>query len=124
MKIEIDSREADLKITKEEFEKLSNVILKMLELSELDSVRAHGFLFFKENKTSVPVPKTIEEKKALFAFLEERGLFLEMVSVHSQTLNSLYKSLSDEALKNGILDFKIPGVGEATNFIKLKLRRS
>ena len=101
LKLTIDAQEAELKTVKEDFEKLSDLILRHLELAELDSIRAHGFLFFKQNRTSVPVPKTLEDKKAFFAFLEEKGIFLDMVSIHSQTHNSLYKSLTDDALKTG-----------------------
>lgn len=123
LKEEIAKLEADVKSKKEKFGKLSGTILKTLELMEIDSVRAHGFLFFKELKSSVTTPKTPEDKKELFDFLQEKGIFLEMVSINSMTLNSLYKSLADEAAKEGVLDFKMPGVPEPTTYTNLKLRR-
>jgi hypothetical protein len=84
----------------------------------------HGYLFFKEEKSSVVTPKTIEEKQALFDYLQEKGLFLEMASVNSQTLNALYKYLAAQAAEEGILEFKLPGVPEPTTYTNLKLRRS
>lgn len=124
LKEEIGKADAALKSKKERFQELSNQILKTLELMELDSVKAHGYLFFKEEKSSVVTPKTIEEKQALFDYLQEKGLFMEMVSVNSQTLNALYKSMAEQAAEEGILEFKLPGVPEPTVYTNLKLRRS
>jgi len=89
----------------------------------MDSVKAHGFLFYKQTSTSVTTPKTSEEKQALFEFLQSKGIFLEIASVNSQTLNSFYKSLAAEAEEQGNYDFKMPGVGEPTTYTSLKLRR-
>lgn len=115
--------ERDLKAAQESYGKAADTILRTLDLMDIDSVRAHGFLFFKERKTSVTTPKTPEEKEQLFEFLQQRGIFLEMASVNSQTLNSLYKSLAEEAAEKGVLDFRMPGVGEPTEYISLKMRK-
>jgi hypothetical protein len=124
LKDEITKQEADVKRKKEKFAELANTILRTLDLMSIDSIRAHGFLFFKELKSSVTTPKTLEDKKQFFDFLESKGMFLEMVSINSQTLNSLYKSLADEAAEAGVLDFKLPGIPEPTTYTNLKLRRS
>ena len=124
LKTEIQSKEAEVELLKEKFKGLSDTILGTLDLLELESIKAHGFLFFKETRSSVTTPKSPEEKKALFDFLESKGIFLEMVSVNSQTLNSLYKSLEAEALKRGELEFRLPGVPEPTTYINLKLKRA
>lgn len=124
LKDRISELEITLKNRQDKYRKLCDVILKTLEMMELDQVRAHGYLFFKEVKSSVRTPKDMESKQALFAYLRERGIFDEIVSVNSMTLNSLYKSLADEALKNGILDFKMPGVPEPKPYTNLKLRKA
>lgn len=59
-------------------------------------------------KTSVKTPKTEDEKRALFDWLRERGIFWQTVSVNSQTLNALFKA-EFEASTNGVV---IPGIGE------------
>lgn len=123
LKDRIFELEATTKQAKDGYARLCATILKTLELMDIDSIRAHGYLFFKEVKSSVTTPKTLEEKKEFFDFLESRGIFLEMVSINSQTLNSLYKSLADEAAKEGVLDFKMPGIPEPTTYTNLKLRR-
>lgn len=124
LKAEITKRETDLGLVKEDYQKLSGAMLRALELMDVESIRAHGYLFYKETKTSVPVPKTLEDKQALFDYLQERGIFLESVSVHSQTLNSLYRTYAEEAAEKGVLDFRMPGVGEPTSFVNLKLRKA
>lgn len=124
LKAEITQKETDLGLVKDEYQKLSGAMLRALDLMDLESIKAHGYLFYKETKTSVPVPKTLEDKQALFAYLEERGIFLESVSVHSQTLNSLYRTFAEEAAEKGVLDFRMPGVGEPNSFVNLKLRKS
>lgn len=124
---ELKDRLSDLQIAtkqaQDKYNAITQEILRTLDLMELDSIRAHGFLFYKETKTSVTTPKTVEQKRELFKFLQDSGMFDEMVSVNSQTLNSLYKSLADQAAKNGVLDFKLPGVDEPTIYYNLKLRR-
>lgn len=122
-KSDLDLIEFELKGKRDAYNKITETVLKALELAEMDSVKAHGFLFFKQTKTSVQTPKTVEDKQKLFEFLESHGLFHEIVSVNSQTLNSLYKSLADDAATEGNLSFKLPGVGDPVSYTTLKLRR-
>lgn len=123
LKEKIDEAEGALKAAKEELTGYTQQILRTLDLMDIDSYKAHGFNFYKEHNTSVTVPKTIEEKQALFDFLQSKGIFLEMVSINSKTLNKLYKDFAEEAAKEGILDFRMPGIGEPTLYTNLKLRR-
>lgn len=123
LKTEIARLDGQLKVAKEKFEKIADTIKKTLDLMEMDSMRAHGYLFYKENKTSVSMPKDPASKKELFDYLESKGIFLETVSVNSMTLNSLYKSLAEDAAGEGILDFKLPGVDEPVNYVNLKMRK-
>lgn len=124
LKKQLEALEAEEKSLKEKYTAACAEILKTLELMGLDSIKAHGYTFFKEVKSSVQTPKTVEAKKQLFEFLESKGIFMEMVSVNSQTLNSLYKSLADEALQAGNIDFTLPGVEAPTPYTTLKLRKA
>lgn len=113
-----------LKVSKGNLALVQKQILETLNALEIDSVKGHGFMFYKTQESSVKTPKTLEDKRALFDFLREKGIFDEMVSVNSQTLNSLYKNLAQEALEQGVLEFNMPGIAEPTNFTKLKMRKS
>lgn len=123
LKLELEHAETLASKIKERYNAVTGMILRVLELMDMDSVKAHGFLFYKQNSTSVTIPKTAQDKELLFKFLADKGIFLEIASVNSQTLNSLYKSLAAEAADEGNFDFKIPGVGEPTTYTTLKLRR-
>lgn len=123
LKRSVTELEEELKRKKDTLAVLSEKIVATLEASEVDSVRAHGFLFYIERRSSVTTPKTLEEKRALFDYLREQNIFDEMVSVNSQTLNSLYKQLEAEALERGELEFKLPGVAEPVTYTTLKMKR-
>ena len=124
LKREIADAEEILDRKKKAMADISHRILGVMDLTELEQVRAHGFLFYREHKTSVSAPKEPEKKKELFDFLEARGILLDIASVNSQTLNSLFKALANEAAEAGDLDYRMPGVGEPVNYVNLKMRRS
>lgn len=87
-------------------------ISQFMEAVGMKSLDMHGSKFTRVVKTSVQTPKTIEEKKAFFDWLKERGEDLELLSINSNTLNSQYKSWMEEAAQNDVDDFKVPGLGE------------
>lgn len=74
-----------------------------------------------DNKESVTVPKTIEDKKALFAWLEKRDMFYEFVNVNSQTLNRLYNEEMEAALQRGELEVKIDGIAPPKPYQKIRI---
>lgn len=69
-------------------------------------------------RTSVKTPKTEEDKRALFAWLEEKGIFWSTTSVNSQTLNALYKAEFEAG------NDKIPGIGEPEIYSTVILKPS
>ena len=124
MRQEIDAMEAQLKTKKENFTNLCNMLLSALDLLGVNSLKAHGFTFFKERKSSVSLPKSPEERVALFEFLKTKGIFDSVIGIHSQTLNSLYREFEREAMQEGILDFRMPGVAEPVTLTTLKMRKA
>jgi len=120
---EIEEKKAELKVLNGEFEKLEAEILQIFDALEIESIKIHDYNFFTSEESSVKTPKTLEEKLALFEFLKENGIFNEIVSVNSQSLNSLYKSFAEEALKKGILEFSMPGIQPPTTYKQLKMRK-
>ena len=124
LKIECSKLSADLDAKKERLTSILNTTRTTLEAQGMDSVRAHGYLFYKKTKISVQTPKTPEEKQALFEWLKERGLFVEMVSVNSATLNSFFNSEADKAAEKGNFEFRIPGVGEPKPYTTLEMKRN
>ena len=74
-------------------------------------------------RTSVRMPKDNEERKAFFDYLRERGVYDELVSVSSQTLNAFYRSELELAILRGELDFTIPGLNDVLVVPKLTVRK-
>lgn len=103
---------AQLKELNEAEERDETKILEMLEASDLDSFDGTKGKVSIVNRFTVRVPQSIDDKQALFKYLQQRKIFYELVSVNSMTLNSFYKKEMEIAQSEGNTDFKIPGVGE------------
>lgn len=124
LKEEVDRLAVDIKIKEDELNELKVILQRYLENAGLDSLKAHGLNFYLETKVSVKTPKTDEQKRELFQFLMDEGIFYEMASVHSASLNSLYQDYAERALEEGNLDFRLPGVDEPTPYTQIKIRKT
>lgn len=118
-----DIAKAAASLAEANYKAAASKMIQLMEEQELKSVVAAGFTFFPVNKETVSMPEDLGKKKEFFAFLEEKGVFLETVTVHSQRLQSFYKTLADEALQNEILDFRIPGLAEPKSYTSLGMRK-
>jgi hypothetical protein len=85
-------------------------------------VEGHGLLHTVDRFT-VPVPKTIEQKKQFGKYLQEKGIFWELMSVNSATLNSFHKTELEAAISRGDVDFKLPGIGDPSHIRTLNIKK-
>jgi hypothetical protein len=99
-------------------------ILKMLTDNDLKQFRCEHGLVSIGYFTSVKTPKTPEDRDAFFAWLKQKGVFMDTITVHSATLNALYKSEMEIAIQRGDVDFKIPGISEETITERLSFRKA
>ncbi len=99
-------------------------MMEMLQDSGMTSYKSPVGQVVLAYRTSVKTPKLPEEKAALFAWLEEQGLYDAMVSVNSKTLNSLYNAKIEEAKERGDADFVLPGCDGVTITPQLRFKRS
>lgn len=120
-------KETEMKQAKEavsnELEAREQEMIKILTDNEMKGYRAKVGLLSLAFRTSVRTPKTPEDRAAFFEYLKAQGLYDQMISVNSQTLNSFYKSKLDEAVNRGEEDFAIPGLKEVTISPTLSFRR-
>ena len=65
--------------------------------------------FGLRTRTSFKIPRTVEAKRALFNWLEGKGIFWETVGVNSRTLNALANNEIEACSQDGT-DFQIPGL--------------
>lgn len=96
-----------------ECERLENKLLFTLEETNRTNYKSPFGTISIMHKWRVNNPQTEEDKAALRDHLESRGLH-NMLSVNSNTLNSLYMQDWEAARERGEgMEFKMPGIGEA-----------
>jgi hypothetical protein len=123
LRLEAEEIEEKLTAKNEELKELGTKIMNNLNEFKKPSWKcAHGN-FIINNRFTVPTPKTPEEKQAFFGYLKEKGIFEDMVTVHSQTLNGYFRQEMDAALDRGEIDFKMPGIGEPKYVQTLAMRK-
>lgn len=116
----------------EQVKKAENKKLDDLEKKMMGLLNTAGKLNYHSNvgtisittRESVRLPQTMEEKMAFFDYLKSKGIFEEMVSVHSATLNSFYKTEKELAAERGELVFSLPGIGEPSRQEILSFRKA
>lgn len=72
-------------------------------------------------RLSFRTPKSLDEKRAFFEWLTERGAYWEYVGINSTSLNSLCKGEFETAQEEG-RECKIPGIQEPTEFTQIVLK--
>ena len=93
-------------------------VLQAFEDNEIDNFASDDYKFSRVTKLSYKTPKTTEDKKELFAFLDERfgEASINYLGVNSQTLNKLAKELHLSGVDN------IPGLEEPVSVDSLSRR--
>lgn len=106
-------KEKELKEVKAEMSELQDKLRGKLESLEMDSYKGKAGSFSFRPVEGFRVPKDLETKKRFFTFLEEKGIFDELVSVNANTLNSWAQAEIEAAAERGDFDFQIPGLEKA-----------
>ncbi len=110
-----------------ELDELEQESVRVLNALGKKSFAAEAGLLTKTVKWQVKQPETEEDKQKFFAFLKERGIYDQLISVNSQKLLSLYLQEWEAAKQSGdpldALNFRIPGIKEATSYETLSFRK-
>jgi uncharacterized protein (UPF0335 family) len=112
--------------------KAANELLETLEQKVLDvfkgldktSYDSKVGKFIISHRQSVKLPATPEDRERFFQYLKDSGQFDSTITVHSATLNRLYKDEFEKAKDRGDDDFEIPGIGPPTVAEILSVRKS
>jgi hypothetical protein len=120
---EQDRRRQALTEQTEKVDELEKRIISTLEAAEMDRLDAAGHYVLLGERTSVKTPKNNAERELFFEYLKEKGVYEDLRTVNSQSLNAFYKSELELALGRGELDFSIPGITEVLVVPKLSLRK-
>lgn len=106
-----------------ELETAKKRMVAALEAAGVDSAEVAGYSFSLRAKLSVRLPSSDEERTAFFDYLKNKGLFEQMISVNSNTLNSWYRGEAEAALEQGDIDFSVPGINNVSSYIELGMRK-
>ena len=115
----VAKRKLDFEKEKKALAAFQEKILFILQENDMEKYASKHGTVFRVKRESVRVPKGPEEKAEFFAWLKNKGIYDELVTVNSVTLNALYKQESEVANDP---DFKIPGIGESTVTFRLGMR--
>lgn len=105
-------------------EDLELKILEVLKEEGKDSYKSEFGTVSISHRTSFKVPQSPEDRVLFFNYLKDKGVFDNLITVNSATLNSFCKVELEQAIEKGeALDFAIPGilpptVGEIISFRK------
>lgn len=117
----------ELDAAKKRLNSLKLEALKVLEASDMPSIRIDGYgLVYKKRNFSITVPKELEQKKQLFDWImEHKGeeTLFALQSIHSSTLNSFWKQEFEHAVEVGDVDFKIDGLDEPSVYYSIEVRK-
>lgn len=118
-RIKIESAKAQAEI-----DTLEMTLLNLLEASNLTSFKGENGSVVVAYRSSVKIPREPDAKDAFFQYLRDVEMFDSLISVNSQTLNSFYKSQEELALKNGTIDFTMPGIERPTPYPEIRFSKA
>lgn len=104
-------------------EELEGLIIRGMQVSELDRFDGEHCTVFRKLKSSVKVPQDPESKQSFFNYLKEIGMFDSMITVNSQTLNSWYNKEIEVARSNGKSEFQVPGIQPPVTYDDISVRK-
>lgn len=117
-----DEKAEEAKVYADEYRALEETMLKVLDACELERFDSEHCTISVASRSSVRVPKTREDKEAFFSYLRARGVYDDLVTVNSQTLNAYYREEEEKAVAEGAIEFSIPGLS-ATPYQTLQVRK-
>lgn len=123
LRSEIDRDQALVDEKKKALSEMQEKIQATLEEAGLDSFKANSGTAYIQERTSFKIPVGEAERTEFFNYLKSIGAFDSLITVNYQTLNSFCKEELENALKEGNVNHKIPGIGEPTIFKDVRFRK-
>lgn len=105
-----------------EYEKSEFKLVETLQALELTTFKSNYGTVTLRKKEYYPVPKTLEDKQAIRAYLETKGLFDEKWSINSASFNAWVKAEAEIA-KDEKRFLNIPGVQSPTVSYELAMKK-
>ena len=120
---DIDSELEEIKERSKKLNEEKSEIRKQI----LEHLEEHGLTRFDFGDGKVSISErhsvSLRDKFEFFEWLKAQGTFEDVVTVHSATLNSIYKKEREKAEDEGNVDFitnGLPGLSEPSTFRDIK----
>ena len=124
-RIECEELKKPLTQANKELEEIEQKLVAMLKEVGKDSYRSEFGTATRVTKWRVNLPQG-EDKLKFFEFLKERGVYENMATINSNTLNSFYMEQWENAKKDdpmAALNFSLPGISEPKAYETLSFRK-
>lgn len=115
LRAEIEEDKRALSAKTEALDALELETFDLLKRAKLDSFKSSVGTIGRSYRSWVTMPKTEEEKKALFDYLQKNNKFWEYATVNSNSMNSLFQEEWDKVKNHNpedAVNFRIPGLSE------------
>lgn len=112
-----------LKDIQERCDAAEQELIAILQNAGMERFDAESCSITVQDRTSWRVPKEPAKKREFFDYLKEKGVFEDLVTVNSQTLNALCREEERLALDRGEVMFRVPGLEEPTTYQTLSVRK-
>ena len=107
-----EENEKQKKVINAELDGLRIEVMKMLKADDIKHMDTEFGRMSYYTRVNVSMPSNPEDRKLLFGFLQQEGLFDEMVSIHPGKLTSFYNTQREAALEANDPFFNVPGITE------------
>lgn len=122
-RVKVDEMTREVNEESKRLEELKSRVLGFMEEAGIEKQHIPGFgTLSAQTRFSVKVPQG-DGKREFFEYLRSLGIFEDLATVNSQTLNGWYKERLDEAIEKGDLGFRVPGIEEPKSVKTLGFRR-
>jgi hypothetical protein len=119
---DIESREAAVKNLKEDAGKLEDQVMATLKKYNKEKYHVTGCGTISITKRySWKIPQDLAAKEKFFAYLQSKGIFMQLVGVNSATLNKFCKDELEVAKAEGRVDWNPDGLEAPTLSEKLRM---
>ena len=123
-----DAEKKALSEKKKALDDLDKEIIALMEKAEIKNYKVDGVAqVIRTVRVSWNLPKSPEDRAAYFAFLKERGVFENLITVNSQTHSKFCKELLEGMAEEdpvAAAGFVIPGVPGKSAMEYLSVRKA
>jgi hypothetical protein len=106
-----------------DYEQSEREIIEILQALEMKTFTSNYGVISLRKKEYYPIPKSPEQKEAIRKYMEEKGIFEQYWSIHSQSFNSWVKQEKEVAIEEKRF-LNLPGVEAPTISFDLAMKKT